>query len=179
MSDQCAVAPDGSLKDAADIQWYNDPDDSAPLPSASRSSTGTSPLLLAQSLDKFWSSRPPTKRVSGERHSSRVRKPSKRTIDPDNAETAGDTFKNVQSGQKRKASTANISRWVTHQVIELDTNSDSASDNDFQSDAVDTEVNSDEDQDEARATANYEKMKALGDNDRKVTQFHLMVNFET
>ena len=31
-SDQCAENSDGSLKDAKDIQWFNDPDDSNPLP---------------------------------------------------------------------------------------------------------------------------------------------------
>jgi hypothetical protein len=30
-SDQCALNPDGSLKDAKDIQWFNDPDDAQPL----------------------------------------------------------------------------------------------------------------------------------------------------
>ena len=31
-SDQCAKNSDSSLKDAKDIQWFNDPDDSNPLP---------------------------------------------------------------------------------------------------------------------------------------------------
>jgi hypothetical protein len=178
MSDQCAVAPDGSLKDAADIQWYNDPDDSAPIPSASRLSTASA-SSSAQSLAKFLSSHPPAKKVSGERHSSRVRKPSKRTTDPDNAETAGDTFGNAQSGQKRKASTANVSRRVSRKVVESDANSNSASDDDNQSDVADTEAHSDEDPDETHATANYERMKALGDDDRKVMYFHLTVDLET
>ncbi|KIM78165.1 hypothetical protein PILCRDRAFT_11388 [Piloderma croceum F 1598] len=137
--------PDGSLKDTADIQQYNIPDDSAPIPSASQLST-TSTLLSAQSLAKFLSSHPPTK------------KPSKRTTDSDNAETTGDTFKNSQSGQKRKASAANVSHWVSHKVVESDTDSNSASDNDNQSDAADTDTNSDEDPDETHATANYERM---------------------
>ncbi|KAJ7182071.1 hypothetical protein C8R46DRAFT_1313992 [Mycena filopes] len=30
--EQCAVGPDGKLLPATAIQWYNDPDDKAPLP---------------------------------------------------------------------------------------------------------------------------------------------------
>ncbi|KAK0237410.1 hypothetical protein EDD85DRAFT_789575 [Armillaria nabsnona] len=29
--DQCAIGPDGQLKDSADIEWFNDADDSAPV----------------------------------------------------------------------------------------------------------------------------------------------------
>jgi len=32
-TDQCAQNPDGSLKDAKDIQWFHDKDDTQPLPS--------------------------------------------------------------------------------------------------------------------------------------------------
>jgi len=32
-SDQCALNPDGSLKDPKDIQWFNDAEDAQPLPS--------------------------------------------------------------------------------------------------------------------------------------------------
>jgi hypothetical protein len=32
MNDQCAVGPDGRLLDASQIQFFNDPDDSTPLP---------------------------------------------------------------------------------------------------------------------------------------------------
>jgi hypothetical protein len=33
-SDQCAQNPDGSLKDPKDIQWFNDKDNNAPIPSS-------------------------------------------------------------------------------------------------------------------------------------------------
>ena len=42
-SDQCALDPDGSLKDARDIQWYNDPDDDQPLPPAPLGPPAVSP----------------------------------------------------------------------------------------------------------------------------------------
>jgi hypothetical protein len=38
---------------------------------------------------------------------------------------------------------------------------------------TDVDANSNEDMNEARATENYENMKAIGDNDREVTIFYL------
>ena len=171
MSDQCAIAPDGSLMDAADIHWYNDADDAAPIPSAL---TSTSASSSARSLDDFFSSRPPAKKVSGARQSSRVRKPLKRTTDPDNAE-AGDVLEDVRSGQKRKTGgTAGMSRRVSRKVIQSDSDDDTASDDGNKSDFTDVDTNSNEDPNEARATENYENMKALGDKDREVTTFFPM-----
>lgn len=171
MSDQCAIAPDGSLMDAADIHWYNDADDAAPIPSAL---TSTSASSSAQSLDDFFSSHPPAKKVSGARQSSRVRKPSKHTTDPDNAE-AGDVLEDVRSGQKRKTGgTAGMSRRVSHKVIQSDSNDDTASDDGNKSDLTDVDTNSNEDPNEARTTENYENMKALGDKDHEVTTFFPM-----
>ena len=43
----------------------------------------------------------------------------------------------------------------------------------MKSDLIDIDTNSDEDVYEARATEHYENMKAIGDNDRKVTTFYL------
>jgi len=34
MTDQCSLATDGTLLDASQIPWYNDPDDNVPLPTA-------------------------------------------------------------------------------------------------------------------------------------------------
>jgi hypothetical protein len=45
-SDQCALNPDGSFKDAKDIQWYNDPDDAQPLPPDPSGAASTEPLPL-------------------------------------------------------------------------------------------------------------------------------------
>ena len=44
----------------------------------------------------------------------------------------------------------------------------------MKSDLIDIDTNSDEDVYKARATENYKNMKAIGDNDCKVTTFHLM-----
>jgi hypothetical protein len=37
--DQCALRPDGSLKDASEIHWVNDPDDKIPVASGSGEGT--------------------------------------------------------------------------------------------------------------------------------------------
>ena len=172
MSDQCAISSDGSLKDAADIQWYNDADDEAPIPSASHSLASTSASLSAQALDNLFSLRPPAKKVSGERHSSRIRKPSKRTTDPDNAEAPGDVFEDATSGQKRKPGAVGMPRRVSRKVIQSDSDDDTASSDDDKLDPTDIEAESDEDLDVARTTENYENMKALGDKDREVLAFN-------
>jgi len=57
MSD-CAVADDGTLKDANNIQWFNDADDNVPIP-ASRPLTASSSVSSVTSLDDYFASRPP------------------------------------------------------------------------------------------------------------------------
>src|SRR5271155_2998013 len=71
--DQCALAADGSLLDAADITFYDDPDDDAPIPKLTASSTTLHPIFQA-------------KNIAGSRHSVRITRPSARITDPDNAE---------------------------------------------------------------------------------------------
>ncbi len=39
-SESCALNPDGTMKDAEDIVWYNDPNDAQPIPSNGDSSSG-------------------------------------------------------------------------------------------------------------------------------------------
>src|SRR6202453_1085491 len=153
------------------IQWYNDADDAVPISSALHSLASTSGSLSAQSLDNLFSFRPPAKKVSGERHSSRVRKPSKRTTNPDNTEAAGNIFEDAISDQKRKPGAINTSRQVSRKVILSDSNDDTASDDGDKSDPTDIGAESDSDSDEARTTENYENMKALGDKDREVIAF--------
>ena len=65
MADQCGLGADGTLLDASQIQWYNDPDDDTPLIPAARRSTRTTrpaPKLVdpnnAITLRKCKASRP-------------------------------------------------------------------------------------------------------------------------
>jgi hypothetical protein len=82
--DQCALAADGSLLDAADITFYDDPDDDAPIPSLTASSKASSSTLhpIFQA-----------KKIAGSRRSVRITRPSARIIDPDNAEALVTTRK--------------------------------------------------------------------------------------
>jgi hypothetical protein len=167
MSD-CAIALDGTLKDAKEIQWFNDADDLVPIPS-SRSLTTSSSVSSVTSLDDYFPSRPPAKKVGGERHSTHIRKPSKRTTDPDNIEATGSTVEDAASGQKRKVGISSSFCRVAHKVIESESGSDKSSDNNSEPpDGSDTEGNSDEEEDQTRANAKYDRLKSLGDEDREV-----------
>jgi hypothetical protein len=81
-SDQCAVAADGSLLDASEILFYNDPDDNTPLPNSNSAATSTH-------LHPFFQGSPaPRKIVAGSRRSARVTHPSARITDPNNLEAS-------------------------------------------------------------------------------------------
>jgi len=58
-----AVATDGSLKDASKIEWFNDADDEVPMQQSSHHLGSTMASTSAQSLDDFFSSRAPAKRL--------------------------------------------------------------------------------------------------------------------
>ncbi|KAJ7824422.1 hypothetical protein B0H13DRAFT_1919143 [Mycena leptocephala] len=82
----CAQNPDGSLRDASEIQFYNDVDDEHPI-SAAGTSSSTRPLapIFARGtpVGKVAGSRRPSPR-----HSSRTSRPSARAIDLSNAEAS-------------------------------------------------------------------------------------------
>lgn len=85
---QCALAADGSLLDAADIIFYNDPDDDAPLPSSKSTSTSTPVHPFFQGGTTVPA---PDKLVTGSRRSGRITRPSARITDPNNMETLPST----------------------------------------------------------------------------------------
>jgi hypothetical protein len=73
--DQCALGSDGQLLDAVQIPWYNDPDDTNPIPLATSHHARTLANIAL-----------PAEKVAGSRHSGRASRPSARMRDPDNAE---------------------------------------------------------------------------------------------
>ncbi|KAG1848572.1 hypothetical protein F4604DRAFT_1593860 [Suillus subluteus] len=77
---QCALNPDGSLKDAEDIVFYNDPDDAVPIsaPSSAQPSTDAFSVLLQTGCK-------PVPLTAGARRSICTSKPSARLRDSDNA----------------------------------------------------------------------------------------------
>src|SRR5271155_5321723 len=86
-SDQCAVAADGSLLDASEIVFYNDPDDDTPLLNFNSATTSTN-------LHPFFRGGPaPSKIVAGSRCSTHVTCPSAHITDPNNLEASTATRK--------------------------------------------------------------------------------------
>ncbi|KAM6489570.1 hypothetical protein JOM56_014989, partial [Amanita muscaria] len=86
-SDQCALGPDGKLLDASEIAWVHDPDD--PTPIAPSQQSIAIPVLAPKvpSVHPFFHGGPaPAIMVAGSRRSGRVSQPSKRVLDPNNAE---------------------------------------------------------------------------------------------
>jgi hypothetical protein len=85
--DACALNADGSLKDASDITFFNDPDDDVPLPKvppSTQPSTSTASTRDAYSVLLKAGHTPATVSASS-RRSGRHLKPSARMRDTDNA----------------------------------------------------------------------------------------------
>ncbi|KAG1777250.1 hypothetical protein EV702DRAFT_950015, partial [Suillus placidus] len=83
--DSCALNTDGSLKDASDILFYNDPDDHVPLPQVPASTQSTAKNTFSA---LFKSGRTPALVAAGSRRSTRKSKPSARVQDADNASSS-------------------------------------------------------------------------------------------
>jgi hypothetical protein len=95
-NDRCAVGADGKLLDANQIDWYNDPDDDAPLPALSVSTTKPTVrafklMVIARALTVLHTQgsrqltltelAQPATFVAGARRSNRVSKPSRRVLE--------------------------------------------------------------------------------------------------
>ncbi|KAG1839569.1 hypothetical protein DFJ58DRAFT_733292 [Suillus subalutaceus] len=86
-SDTCALNADGSLKDAKDIVFYNDPDDTVPLPPSAESAPPSAESAAAPT-DAFSvllkAGCKPAPLTVGARRSIRTSKPSARLRDANN-----------------------------------------------------------------------------------------------
>lgn len=91
--DSCALNSDGSLKDASDIVFFNDPDDHAPLPQVPPKNVPPKNAFTAL----LQSGRTPALTTAGSRRSTRTSKPSARVRDADNAHASSSTRKRVLS----------------------------------------------------------------------------------
>ncbi|KAJ6540774.1 hypothetical protein B0H19DRAFT_1078173 [Mycena capillaripes] len=89
----CAQNADGTLRDASEIDFYEDRDDESPLPRPTASSSSLHPF--------FTRSAKPVGKVAGSHRSSRKSLPSKCLMDSNNAESS------VSAG-KRKADSAPV-----------------------------------------------------------------------
>ncbi|KAG2030804.1 hypothetical protein BDR03DRAFT_814979, partial [Suillus americanus] len=80
----CALNSDGSLKDASDIVFYNDPNNHAPLPQVPPKNIPPKNAFTAL----LQSGRRPALTAAGSRHSTRTSRPSARVWDADNASSS-------------------------------------------------------------------------------------------
>ena len=94
-SDQCAVAVDGSLLDANDIIFYNNPDDETPLPQPDTNSAPPS-----TQIHPLFQGDPAPSVPTASRCSTRIARPSTHITDPNNMEAQGSA-----ATRKRSATT--------------------------------------------------------------------------
>ena len=159
---ECAVRADGTLKDASEIDWFNDVDDDKPIPDLPANQI---PSSSSTTLHPFFTgSRAPAIFVAGTRRSARVPRPSTRMLDPDNIEGSS-----ITTAAKRKA-TDNMrttGRLVVRKVsTEATSSDDDGSDDDANpSVIVDGDVMETEDDPELA----YMSTKVMGDADREVS----------
>jgi len=167
MSDSaCALRPDGSLKDASEIEFFNDVDDDVPMTTAT-STLASNSCLLASSfsqakLDSFVSRVAPVTVVAGSRRSGRALKPTEKV-----QESA------AQSIPAKRMAPSDISSAPVRRRVSLAdvTDADDLFEGEDGEDGEDEElpdlldVSNDED-DEAEVA--YERTKAFGDADRDV-----------
>jgi hypothetical protein len=137
-----AVRPDGTLKDASEIRWTYDEDESIPFPSDSVSeSGGCAPATM----------------VAGMRRTARVHRPSKRALEAFEASSGGSA--STRPGAKRKAQSdlAPEHRVTRKVVIDVDDDATDSS-NDGAATELATELADDD----------YESIKAMADADNRV-----------
>jgi hypothetical protein len=180
----CAVHPDGSLKDASEIEWHFDKDDETPLtatekspgsgPAASTSSQTLHPFLLGHA-------QAPAIFVAGSRRSGRATRPSNRVVDPDNAMNSApvpsSTRSKVVTGKRKASIQKSSSRRVVQKIVHLSGNSDD--DNSDGEDhtpsqptrakSTDIEATDIEASEDAVSEQEYALLKAMADADHKVS----------
>lgn len=150
----CAQNPDGSLREASQIQFFNDVDDEHPIsgpPSASSSA-----------LHPFFTGKAhPVGIVAGSRRSTRKPRPSARLADPDNAEGSTSSGKRKLSAAPRSRKAAKISRTT---VVQSSDDDEPASESDDAALGDDTEADDTEGQD-AMDVEQYNSIKVMADAD--------------
>ncbi|KAG1786949.1 uncharacterized protein HD556DRAFT_1449298 [Suillus plorans] len=163
-SDSCAVNADGSLKDAKDIVFYHDPDDSVPLDttsSAPQPSSSTNPPQDAFSM-LLNTGRKPTPVTAGARRSIRTSKPSARLRD---AENIYSTSTSTSSTNRKRAlsSATELQLQPAHKKVLscLLSDEDSLDDDDAGHDTDPLEDQPVEDQPEAEPEAEAEPEDAI------------------
>jgi hypothetical protein len=177
-----AVRADGGLKDASEMEWTYDKEESVPFPSDSLTIPATddpaaSPPSKSVRIHSFFThAKPPATLVAGSRHSARTSRPSQRVRDANEVPSlaTGSTTAKPSTGTKRKAA-VNLSpgptrRVVNKAVVELDDDNDG---NDTEPDGYKTEPAEDEDPNDADISS--QSLQAMADADHKVRSLRSLV----
>jgi hypothetical protein len=158
----CAQNPDGSLRDASEIEFFNDVDDTVPI-------SGPSPSASRPVHPLFTKVRP-FERVAGvrrfsphPRRSSRTSRPSARAKDPNNAEATTTTTRKRKADDISTTSRKALRKQPTAESSDDDSEGESADD---AMTAGDTEAEDTEGQD-AMDLEEYESFKSMGDTDHQ------------
>ena len=177
----CAVHPNGSLKDASEIEWHFDKDDETPLTAAEKLPS-SGPTLSSSS----WTPHPffsghaqvPAIFVAGSRCSGHAICPSNCIVDPDNAMNSApgrSSTRNKVVAGKWKAPTQISSHCIVQKTDHMVHTSEDSNDNN--SDGEDhmpsqpmhgesTDIEASED---AVSEQEYTLLKAMADADHKVS----------
>jgi hypothetical protein len=153
----CAQNPDGSLRDASEIQFYNDADDEHPIsgPNSTRPIHGF-----------FTGATQPVGKVAGARRSGRESRPSARIKDPNNAESSTRSVKRKPSNEHPTA--RKVARRAPAAASEesdgTDSETEPTNNADTSTTAGDTEGEDGEGQ-EVMDREEYESMKVMADAD--------------
>ena len=175
----CALRPDGSLKDASEIEWQFDVDnDITPSLSGPSSISGPSSGLSSgdsgpSKIHSFFSSTPTTSSTlqpvtfaAGSRRSGRVTRPSNHILDPNNAMGAGKC-----PAYQKSAATRNVKQ----KIIQDDQDDQDSEEDDASFDTppvCPTELSTDVNDDNATNAVveeEYESLKAMADADHDVS----------
>ncbi|KAJ7230614.1 hypothetical protein GGX14DRAFT_554098 [Mycena pura] len=150
----CAQNADGTLKDASEIEWQDNPDNDQPTSTpASSSKPALAPIFdRAKPLGKIAGSRRPP----SPRRSARATRPSARITDPDNA--VGTTATAVK---RKSAGVAPSAR----KVLRLETVSGTSTDSDNETEPASEAEGADSTEASVIDLREYEKYKAHADVD--------------
>ncbi|KAG2158274.1 uncharacterized protein EDB93DRAFT_1246129 [Suillus bovinus] len=106
MADQCGLGADGTLLDASQIQWYNDPDNDTPLP-----------VLPAQARRSTHIPCPAPKLVDPNNAVLRKRKASRSVVTSEGSEEESDCEGDQDNGRQYTAPNSNPNPTMKASII--------------------------------------------------------------
>jgi hypothetical protein len=187
--DNCAIGPDGKLKDASEITWFNDPDDEFPIEPLSTDISMAASSSLPASHDSSSSQTTsrvnafsvllskgakPTNTTAGSRRSTRTVKPSAKVREADASSPVSGKHPTVDTDMEDEVPTKK-SRQSSLRSIVIDSDDDMTGPTKHilsRKATIDNYDDDDEvagtDDNEDGTNADYIQTKALGDEDREV-----------